>query len=103
MKTESDPDGLFAFHIDFYGRRVYVAQFPGDDGVDWGYTRPRRLRKQFDKPVRLSREMQKLFASDMLHCRREALFTDTDPDVGIVWPPVAKSTKPVLEGNDAPI
>ena len=46
----------------------YVAQLPGQDGVDWGYV------TDYKKAITLNRYWQRRFAADCRRCNSEATF-----------------------------
>ena len=51
---------------------LYVSQFPGDGGVDWGFTDRRDGHNGFDKAIPLSRYWWERFAKRERDCGRVA-------------------------------
>jgi len=54
------------------GRYSYVAQLPGDGGVDWGYTNDPHSAN--DPAIRLSVYWQRRFRADRMHCNQPCQF-----------------------------
>jgi hypothetical protein len=66
---------MFGYRIAANGRRQYVAQLPGDGGVDWGYTQ--FTRGTLDMPLALSPYWQARFQMDCLRVGTVAHFCST--------------------------
>jgi len=72
MTTErkgTAPDGRLAYRVNkppnpgVYMPRLYVAQVPGDGGVDWGWTNDPNAR--YDPAIKLNVYWQRRFEADM--------------------------------------
>lgn len=67
-KGEVDDGKIASYFRQDLRKTYYVAQVPGDGGVDWGWTddpSPHRL----DRPIKLSAYWQARFLADAKRCR----------------------------------
>lgn len=68
---------MYAYYAEKFGRLWWVAQLPGQDGVDWGWTT--NTKSEFDPPIKLSVYWQRRFRKDCERAGRTDCFTEHKP------------------------